>query len=116
MLHKQERLQIFLNRLKKAKPAADHDSAFKLLGDTLNEIEDEHTEIPFNPENFITDGRMYPPQRDARRLVEGRTDLIRYRSKAHNTYISQNGAILILGLDNQCFLSKAGANRRKIKL
>jgi len=95
-----ERLASFFERLGAQPPAATHDEAFRLVADTLNAVEDEFSGAAYDPEKHLSDGRMYPPQEDSRRLVEGRKDVVRYRSRGHNTWISEtwiseNGAIRI---------------------
>lgn len=58
---------------------------------------------------------MYPPREDNRRVVHGRPDLVRYRSRAHNTYIGRAGAICIVDLNtNQAVLDKAGKDGRTV--
>ena len=74
------------------------------------------TDIPFDPDAWLSDGRMYPPQGDSRRKVPGRNDLVRYRSLGHNTWIGANGAIRIAGVDGQVFLEKPGADGRTVEL
>lgn len=113
---KRERFAEFLARLSIAPPARTAHEAYCLLGDTLNQVEDELTDIPFVPENWQTDGRMYPPQADAARDVPGRDDLVRYRSKAHSTYIRDNGAIEIHDASGQVLFSKLGADGRGVEL
>ena len=49
-----------------------------------------------NPERWQTDGRLYPPLPDSRRPVPGYPDVTRWRSKGHNTYIRENGAMEIV--------------------
>ena len=68
---KTERLREFYRRLASAPSAPDGESAFKLLEDTLNEVEDEWIDIPFNPDHWQSDGRLYPPQRDSVRSKRG---------------------------------------------
>lgn len=97
-----------------APSANSHDEAFKLLNDTLNQVEDELTDIPFQPDMWQTDGRMYPPQEDNAREVEDRGDVIRYRHKAHNTFIRDNGAIEIRDANEKLLFEKAGADGRKV--
>lgn len=67
-----------------------------MLTSTLNEVEDAWTGIPYNPESWATDGRLYPPLPDSRRPVPGYPEVTRWRSKAHNVYIRENGAIEII--------------------
>ncbi len=113
---KDERFAEFLKRLALAPAAATASAAISLLGDTLNQVEDEMTMIPFSPENWQTDGRMYPPQLDSGREVPMRNDLIRYRSRAHNTFIRNNGAIEIQDIHGRVLFSKAGADGKEVEL
>ncbi len=115
-LSKSERFREFLNRLQKSPPASSHDEAFKLLSDTLNQVEDELSEIPFRPEQWQTDGRMYPPEEDHAREVAGRDDLIRYRHKAHNTFIRDNGAIEIQDINGEFLFERPGADGRNVDI
>lgn len=113
---KEERFAEFLTRLAEAPRAGTSAEALQLLGDTLNTVENELTDIPFNSEAWQTDGRMYPPQEDSARDVPGRDDLIRYRSKAHNTYIRVNGAIEIRDSADSLIFTKNGADGKGVDL
>lgn len=113
---KEDRFAEFLRRLAAAPSANTAEEALRLLGDTLNQVEEELTDIPYAPENWQTDGRMYPPQEDSAREVPGKDDLVRYRSKAHNTYVRQNGAIEIHDIDGAVVFSKSGANGKGVEL
>lgn len=115
-LNKAERFREFLSRLQKSPLAGSHDEAFKLLSDTLNQVEDELTDIPFQPEQWQIDGRMYPPEEDNAREVEGRGDVIRYRHKAHNTFIRDNGAIEIRGVNEELLFQKPGSDGRSVEI
>jgi hypothetical protein len=109
-LSKEERLSIFLERLSAAPPAGSAEEALELLSTTLNEVEDELTDIPYMPENSQSDGRMYPPQEDNARDVPGHDDVVRYRSRAHNTFIRANGAIEIRDLTQNVIFTKSGSD------
>jgi hypothetical protein len=111
-----ERFQEFLSRIKKSPPANSHDDALRLLSDTLNQVEDEFTDIPFQPERWQTDGRMYPPEDDNARAVDGGGDVIRYRHRAHNTFIRDNGAIEIQDIDGKVLFEKSGSDGRSVDL
>ena len=82
--------------------------------ETLNQVEDECTSIPFNPALWMEDGRMYPPQADQRRDVAGFPDIVRFRSRHHNIWIAENGAICIRERTGQCVLDKPGIDGRTI--
>jgi hypothetical protein len=110
-----ERIQEFFRRLSAAPPASDHDEALRQVADILNGVEDEMTSIPYDPTFPLNDGRMYPPQPDSRRLVPGRTDVIRYRSKRHSTLIGDSGAIRIIDhASGDVVFDKPGADGRTI--
>jgi len=115
-LRKEDRFQEFLRRLANAPAAGSHDEALALLSETLNEVEDEFTEIPYWPEHWQTDGRMYPPEEDNAREVDGRPDVIRYRHKGHNTFIRDNGAIEIRDLAGNILFAKRSANGQGVEL
>lgn len=115
-LSKTERFREFLERLRQAPLASSHDEALKLLSDTLNQVEDELTEIPFRSDRWQSDGRMYPPEEGHAREVEGRGDVIRYRHKAHNTFIRDNGAIEIRSIDEELLFEKSGSDGRSVAL
>jgi hypothetical protein len=112
-LSKAERVRIFLERLAAAKPAASASQALALLADNLNAVEDKHSGVEYNPTLWQDDGRMYPPQKNYRRIVPGHPSLRRYRSAKHNTFIGRNGSIRIQDLDGKVLLDKAGLNGRK---
>ncbi|PAY19145.1 hypothetical protein CKO51_12315 [Rhodopirellula sp. SM50] len=107
---KKERFQEFVRRLESAGNVATAKEALSLLREMLTAVEDEMSGIPNDPARWQTDGRMYPPQDDNARDVENRPDLVRYRSRGHNTLIRDNGAIEIRDLQGNIFLSKPGSD------
>jgi hypothetical protein len=111
---KQERFQTFLTRLSGAANVASHSEALSLIADVLTAVEDEMTDIPNRPGNWQTDGRMYPPEPDSEREVDDRPDLTRYRSRGHNTFIRDNGAIEIRTVRGQLLFSKPGQDGRGV--
>jgi hypothetical protein len=112
---KSERFSVFLERLKMAPLAASENEAYLQLCDTLNAVEDELTPIPYDLENSLTDGRMYPPFADNKHSVAGHDRVQRYRSRGHNTFIGANGSIEIqLSNGGTSLLSKPGQDGRGI--
>ena len=71
------------------------EAAKTLIDQTLNAVEDELTDIPFDPASWRTDGRMYPVQDDNASEVEGHPEITSYRSRKHETLIRANGAFEI---------------------
>lgn len=118
LLPRRQRLILFFQTLNDAPAATTMEDAYDLLCDCLNQIEDAHSGVDYNPDHFQDDGRLYPPLADARRQVPGRPDLLRYRSRGHNTYVSADGAILIQTTDKppQEILRKAGASGQNVEL
>lgn len=92
---KGQRLYEFFRRMEAASPAEDFSSAYELLCATLNEVENEMTAIPYNPDSWMRDGRLYPPQTDSMTSVKWFKGVRRFRSLNHVTYIAANGAIEI---------------------
>src|SRR5204862_5364949 len=113
---KSKRFAAFLERLRSAPAAAPFDEAYGQLCAILNEVEDTLTSIPHNPQNWPTDGRMYPPQADSMREVPGRSFVRRFRSVAHNTFIGENGSIEIqlVSPANEVIFAKPGADGREV--
>jgi len=107
---KAERIATFFERLQDAPAQESAASALELLRQTLNAVEDELTDIPYNPEHWQTDGRLYPPRDDAARSVDGYPQITRYRSRAHNAYVAANGAIEIRDDNDNVVLVKPAAN------
>ena len=111
---KAERLRIFIERLMAAPKVATPEEAFDLMASTLNAVEDELTGIPFAPDQWRSDGRMYPPQSDAERDIPELPGWRRYRNKGHNTLIGPMGQIEINDLDGNCLIRKSGLNEPEV--
>lgn len=114
MASKQERLNEFLRRLVSAEATSSAENAFNLVCDVLNGVEDELTDIPFDPDLWMDDGRMYPPQQDSAFDVDGHPDVTRYRSRLHNTFVSSWGAIEVRSIQGEVLASKPSADGRSV--
>ena len=115
LVSKEDRLAEFLRRLGGAPAAKTFDEAYSQICNILNEVEDEMTAIPQNPENWQSDGRLYPPLLDNLRAVPNRNDVKRLRSVGHNTFIGENGSIEIEVIKSkEVIFSKAGEDGRKV--
>jgi hypothetical protein len=115
-LTKAQRFSEFLDRLLAAPAATSAEEAFALVASTLNAVEDEFSSVPFDPSRWMDDGRMYPAQADSARSDPAQPDLVRYRSRMHNTRIGANGAIRIDEVNGACLLNKPGHDGRSIDL
>ena len=113
---KSERFAVFLELLRSAPTAKTFDEAYEQLRTILNEVEDTLTSIPYDPDRWQTDGRMYPPQPDSVRDVPDRPTIKRFRSRAHNTLIGENGSIEIQLTAPTCkvIFTKSGVDGREV--
>lgn len=115
VIPKHVRLQVFLERLQRAVPAAGGPDAKNLIDETLNDVENELTDIKFDPAHWRTDGRMYPVQDDNASDVDGHPEVTSYRSRKHETLIRENGAFEIRDANTQEVLaSKAGSDGKGV--
>ena len=76
---------------------------------TLNAVEDELTSIPYDPSQWRSDGRLYPPQKD-NMLETGGPQVGGFRSFRHRTLIGLNGAIEIRETSGRIVFAKPGAD------
>lgn len=112
---KQDRFAEFVKRLAAAPAAGSSEEAYDQLCAVLNEVEDEMTSIPCKPELWQTDGRMYPPQADSVREVEGHPRVKRFRSRAHSTFLGENGSIEIQAVPGaEVVFTKPGADGKGV--
>jgi hypothetical protein len=115
LIAKEERFAEFCRRLQREQPARTFLEAYEQLCRVLDQVEDELTSIPCNPDNWQSDGRMYPPQPDSIRAVEGYPRVHRFRSRGHNTFIGVNGSIEIqTASSEQVILRKLGEDGRGV--
>jgi len=100
-------MKIYYGRLLAAPPVGTAQEAFDLLCRLLDEVEDEHSGKPKDPDPPLKyDGRMYPPQSDmTAHLPDGS---IRARSARNWVYAYVDGTILITDLDGAVILKKPG--------
>ena len=114
-MDKKSRLLLFYQRLRDADASSTHDEAFALICTALDAVEDEHSGVPNNPQNWQTDGRLYPPQIDSVRKVDGFPEVLRYRNSNHNTFVASNGAIEVREVDvEKVQFAKPGANGKGV--
>jgi hypothetical protein len=111
---KGERFAEFLRRLGAAPPASSFDEAYRQVCEILNGVEDDLTSIPFDPPNWMKDGRLDPPQMDNLRDDPSRPGVKQLRNRRHVTLIGDNGAIEIQDSLGRAIFAKPGADGRVI--
>jgi hypothetical protein len=104
----QQRLELFFKRLMDAAPAASAEEALALVCRLMEEVEEELCPVPKQtpaPTDFT--GRMYPPQADRIRLMEG--GILRANTRHHRIFCRPSGAIDIWHVPSKKhILSKTG--------
>ena len=83
---------------------------------TLDQVEDELSGLPNEPERWRELDRLFPPQMDRMSSVAG-SDVKRFDSKRHMTYIAPNGAIEVRLLPMSklvVYFSKPGDDGRTV--
>lgn len=109
-MDKRERFALFVRELQEAAAAASAEEARQLVESVLNSVEDRYSGVPFRPDSWRDDGRMYPPQDDSERqsaIVGVRV----FRTRGHRLWIGFNGAIRITTVgtsEERVVLDKAG--------
>ena len=105
MFSQAERVAEFYRRIQTEPAPATRFARRSQLARLLKEVEDDMSAIPYDPEERGDDGRMYPPRDDSERDVANSPRVKRYRTKGHNVFIGDNGAveILIVGTGEQQF-------------
>ena len=110
---KEDRLVEYFKRLADAPAQGTTSAAQALLARVLNELEDEMTDIPNDPTQWATDGRMYPILEDNWEELDSGGWL--GRSRGHRTLVCANGAIEITRKsDGKVEFSKLGADGKGV--
>ncbi len=94
---KGERLAEIFRRIDAAPSCSTFEEAYELLCRTMDEVEDELTPFPNEPDRWMELPRLFPPQMDRMSSVQGE-DVKRFDSLRHVTYIARNGAIEVRSL------------------
>lgn len=112
---KTQRLQEVYRRLADAPAARTFAEMRRQLDDILNEVEDQLTNIPYDPDRWVTDGRLYPVQDDNVYDVDGHPEVTLLRARRTGIYIGGNGAIEIRdAVSGAVHFSKPGADGRGV--
>ena len=93
-MNRSQRFALFLAALEEAPAAHNRASARLLLADTLNRIEEAHSGVPYDPEEWMSDGRMYPPHDDFEQPCP-LAGAVLFHSLGHAIWFAANGAIRI---------------------
>lgn len=117
-MEKGERFRLFVQLLTSAAPARNGEEARQLLDTLLNQVEDEHSGVPYQPSNWRFDGRLYPPQDDAE-LKSPWPDVRAFRTRGHYVLFAESGAVRIIearralgSSDGKVVLDKPGSDGR----
>lgn len=90
-----ERLNKLYERLDQLPPARNADEALQQLATTLDQVEDEYSGVPRDPNPGLKfDGRMYPPREDFTERTEDGG--LRATTKGNQINISPDGTTSIL--------------------
>jgi hypothetical protein len=113
-----QRIALFYQRLGALPAFESHDQALAEIARVLTEVEDEHSCVPRDPSGMpaVTGGRMYPPVAAYARATDIQ-GVIMYAQKGHRTYISDDGAVLIVNKRTEAIeFEKPGRTGRRIEL
>lgn len=112
-MDRKQRFALFVAALEEAPAASDRASARELVTRILNAIEDAHSGALYDPPNWMTDGRMYPPHDDFEQPSPVAHAAL-FHTVGHRVWIADNGAIQIEVRKGQhscrVELDKAGAD------
>jgi hypothetical protein len=89
-----DRLDLIFDLIMAREPTGDWEGARRLLATAFNEIEDQHSDVPYNPDNWESDGRFYPPHDDF--MVNSANPRVKvFHSRKHRIFFGINGSIRI---------------------
>ncbi len=112
-MDQKQRLALFVSALEHAPAAFDVASAGELSEGAMNGVEDAHSGMPYDPDNWMTHDRMYPPQDDQKHVSTVPSATL-FHARRHSIWIGDNGSIRIevrLGPDRGLvLLDKPGAD------
>jgi len=94
---KVDRLAEIFRRTGESPPCSTFQEAFELLCRTMDEVEDELTPYPNEPDRWMELPRLFPPQMDRMSSVPG-CDMKRFDNLRHVTYVADNGAMEVRSL------------------
>lgn len=111
---KGERLREIYRRLEEAPAARSFTEMRAQLADIVNAVEDELTDIPYNPVEWRNDGRIYPVQDDNAFIVTEHPRVILLRARRNRIYIGDNGSIEIHNASGDVVFHKPGSDGRGV--
>lgn len=118
-MERSERFRLFVHELQSVAPAASYEDARHLLETTLNGVEDRFSGVPYQPDNWQDDGRLYPPADDFERASPF-PEVRVFRARRHYVLLASNGAIKITKAnrpvdapDAEVVLDKPGQDGRR---
>jgi hypothetical protein len=90
-----ERLGLFLKIVPDLRLGRDAEETKRIVDTCLNVVEDQFSGVRYVPDNWMTDGRMYPAGEDLRRKSPMENVRI-YFHRRHTSHFGENGAIRIV--------------------
>lgn len=110
-----ERLAEVFRRMAALPAFHSRDEARAAYDRTLIAVENELSGAPYNPERWLTDGRMYPVQDDNAEELEEHPGVWSYMSKRHVTFIGANGAMEVRHvIKDEVVFEKLGADGKGV--
>jgi hypothetical protein len=108
MVPKQHRMQEIYRRLAEAPAAGTFVEMRDRLANIVNAVEDQLTSIPYDPESWQNDGRIYPVQDDNVFDVAGHSRVTLLRARKNLVYIGDNGSIEVRNASGEVVIHKPG--------